>query len=50
MAFCIQHGYSATNTQKLLDLIGELTKKCPVNRLGVVPTPAIIDFIKNNES
>jgi hypothetical protein len=50
MAFCIQHGYNATNTQKLLDLIGELTKKCPVNRLGVVPTPAIIDFIKNNES
>lgn len=49
MAFCIQHGYSANNTQKLLDLIGELTKKCAVYRLGVVPTAAIIDFIKKEE-
>lgn len=49
MAFCIQHGYSAANTQKLLDLMGELTHHCGVYRLGVVPTPAIIDFIKNNE-
>lgn len=49
MAFCIQHGYSATNTQKLLDLTGALTQQCGVYRLGVVPTPAIIDFIKANE-
>jgi hypothetical protein len=49
MAFCFQHNYDKKNTEHLMAQLDSITQHTNTYRLGVVPTPSIIDFIRSLE-
>lgn len=49
MAFCFQHNYDKANTEHLMSQLEKVTEHASAYRLGVVPTPSIIDFIRSVE-
>ncbi|MFM2316915.1 MAG: hypothetical protein RLZZ155_1247, partial [Bacteroidota bacterium] len=49
MAFCFQHNYDKKYTEHLITQIERITQHASTYRLGVVPTPSIIDFIRSLE-
>ena len=49
MAFCFQHNYDKKYTEHLISQLDRITQNASTYRLGVVPTPSIIDFIRSVE-
>lgn len=49
LAFTIHHGYDAQHLLHHSSVAEDLLRTIPSAKLGVVPTPAIIDFIKAHE-
>jgi hypothetical protein len=49
MAFCFQHNYDKKNTEHLMKQLEHITQHTNTYRLGVVPTPSIIDYIRSLE-
>jgi hypothetical protein len=49
MAFCFQHNYEKANTEHLMAQLEKITQHASMCRLGVVPTPSIIDFLRSVE-
>ena len=49
MAFCFQHNYDKKYTEHLIAQLDRITQNASTYRLGVVPTPSIIDFIRSVE-
>jgi hypothetical protein len=49
MAFCFQHNYDKKYTEHLITQLERITQHTSTYRLGVVPTPSIIDFIRSVE-
>jgi hypothetical protein len=48
-AFCFQHNYDKKNTEHLITQLERITQHTRTYKLGVVPTPSIIDFIRSVE-
>ena len=49
MAFCFQHNYDKKYTEHLITQLERITQLASTYKLGVVPTPSIIDFIRSVE-
>jgi hypothetical protein len=49
MAFCFQHNYDKKYTEHLITQLERITQHAKTYKLGVVPTPSIIDFIRSVE-
>lgn len=49
LAYTIHHGYDAQHLLHHSNLAEKLVNELPISKLGVVPTDAIIDFIRSNE-
>jgi len=49
LAFTIHHGYDAQHVLHHSHIAEQILQEVPLAKLGVVPTDAIIDFIKANE-
>jgi len=49
MAFCFQHNYDKKYTEHLIAQLERITQHASTYKLGVVPTPSIIDFIRSVE-
>lgn len=49
MAFCFQHNYDKKYTEHLITQLERITQHASTYKLGVVPTPSIIDFIRSLE-
>ena len=49
MAFCFQHNYDKQYTEPLIAQLERITQNASTYKLGVVPTPSIIDFIRSVE-
>jgi hypothetical protein len=49
MAFCFQHNYDKKYTEHLITQLEKITQHASTYKLGVVPTPSIIDFIRSVE-
>ncbi|MEY3741309.1 MAG: hypothetical protein RL371_208, partial [Bacteroidota bacterium] len=49
LAYTIHHGYDAQHLLHHSNLAEQLITELPIAKLGVVPTDAIIDFIRSNE-
>ena len=49
MAFCFQHNYDKRYTEHLITQLEKITQQTGTYKLGVVPTPSIIDFIRSVE-
>lgn len=49
LAFTIHHGYDSKHILHHSNIAEDLLQTVPIAKLGVVPTDAIIDFIKANE-
>ena len=49
LAFTIHHGYDSKHLLHHSNVAEQLLQHIPIAKLGVVPTDAIIDFIKTNE-
>ena len=49
MAFCFQHNYDKRYTEHLITQLERITQHASTYKLGVVPTPSIIDFIRSVE-
>ena len=49
MAFCFQHNYDKKQTEHLITQLERITQHASTYKLGVVPTPSIIDFIRSLE-
>jgi hypothetical protein len=49
MAFCFQHNYNKKYTEHLISQLERITQNLSTYKLGVVPTPSIIDFIRSVE-
>lgn len=49
MAFCFQHNYDKKYTEHLITQLERITQYASTYKLGVVPTPSIIDFIRSVE-
>lgn len=49
MAFCFQHNYDKKYTEHLINQLERITQHCSTYKLGVVPTPSIIDYIRSLE-
>lgn len=49
LAFTIHHGYDSQHVLHHSHIAEQLLQEVPLAKLGVVPTDAIIDFIKKNE-
>ena len=49
LAYTIHHGYDAQHLLHHSNLAEKLVTELPIAKLGVVPTDAIIDFIRSNE-
>jgi hypothetical protein len=49
MAFCFQHNYDKKYTEHLITQLERITQHASTYKLGVVPTPSIIDFIRSVE-
>lgn len=50
LAYSIVHGYDKRFLQYHLDFLAQLSASLPTTLLGVVPDPAIIDFIQDHEN
>ena len=48
-AFCFQHNYDKKYTEHLMTQLESITQHTSTYKLGVVPTPSIIDFIRSLE-
>lgn len=48
-ANCIQHGYDRGTLSRHLQFLTEMVRTVSVHSLGFVPTPSVVDFIRNNE-
>lgn len=48
-AFCFQHNYDKKYTEHLMTQLERITQHTSTYKLGVVPTPSIIDFIRSLE-
>jgi hypothetical protein len=49
MAFCFQHNYDKRYTEHLITQLERIIQHTSSYKLGVVPTPSIIDFIRSLE-
>jgi hypothetical protein len=49
MAFCFQHNYDPRYTEHLMAQLEKATQYASSYKLGVVPTPSIIDYIRSLE-
>jgi len=49
MAFCFQHNYDEKYTEHLITQLERITQHANTYKLGVVPTPSIIDYIRSLE-
>ena len=49
MAFCFQHNYNKRYTEHLITQLERITQHTSTYKLGVFPTPSIIDFIRSLE-
>ena len=49
LAYTIHHGYDAQHLLHHSNLAEKLVNELPISKLGVVPSDAIIDFIRSNE-
>jgi hypothetical protein len=49
MAFCFQHNYDKRYTEHLITQLERIIQHTSSYKLGVVPTPSIIDFIRSVE-
>lgn len=49
MAFCFQHNYDKRYTEHLITQLERITQDASTYKLGVVPSPSIIDFIRSLE-
>jgi len=49
MAFCFQHNYDKKYPEHLTSQLESITQHASAFKLGVVPTPSIIDFIRSVE-
>ena len=49
MAFCFQHNYDKRYTEHLITQLERIIQHTTTYKLGVVPTPSIIDYIRSLE-
>ena len=49
MPFCFQHNYDKRYTEHLISQLEKVTAYASAYKLGVMPTPSIIDYIRSLE-
>ena len=49
MAFCFQHNYDKRYTEHLMQQLETMCSLVPMTKLGVVPKPTVLDFIRSAE-